>query len=231
LKRHFEEDLLDVKRQILVMGGHVETMIALATRHMVERDSEAAVRVLSLEREVNRLQNAVDEACLRLLALHQPLASDLRFVAAVMKMTSDLERMGDLAVNIVQAARRLETHAPLQPFVDLPRMAHLTSEMVRHSLDALIERREESARRVLESDSKVDDLKHQIIRDLLGVMKTDPDKIDSGLQLILISRHYERIADHATNIAEEVIYIVTGKDVRHHQEEMSASVPSVPPSP
>ncbi len=225
MKRHFEEDLLEVKRQILVMGGHVETMIALATRHMSERDAEAAVRVLSLEREVNRLQNSVDEACLRLLALHQPMASDLRFVAAVMKMTSDLERMGDLAVNIVQAARKLEAHAPLHPFVDLPRMAHLTSEMVRHSLDALIERREESARRVLESDSQVDALKHEIIREVLEVMKTDPGKIDSGLQLILISRHYERIADHATNIAEEVIYIVTGKDVRHHQEELSTAPP------
>ena len=226
MKRHFEEDLLEVKRQILVMGGHVETMIALATRHMAERDAEAAVRVLSLEREVNRLQNTVDEACLRLLALHQPMASDLRFVAAVMKMTSDLERMGDLAVNIVQAARKLEACAPLEPFVDLPRMAHLTSEMVRNSLDALIERREESARRVLASDSQVDELKNEIIRDLLEVMKSDTSRIDSGLQMILISRHYERIADHATNIAEEVIYIVTGKDVRHHQEELSTAPPS-----
>lgn len=227
MKRHFEEDLLEVKRQILVMGGHVETMIALATRHMEERDDEAAVRVLSLEREVNRLQNSVDEACLRLLALHQPLASDLRFVAAVMKMTADLERMGDLAVNIIQALRKLEGPAPVQMLVDLPRMAHLASEMVRHSLDALIERREESARRVLASDAQVDSLKNEIIRDLLEVMKTDPAQIDCGIQLILISRHYERIADHATNIAEEVIYIVTGKDVRHLQEDLTSS-PSAP---
>lgn len=225
MKRHFEEDLLEVKRQILLMGGEVETMIALATRHMADRDSEAAAQVLKLERQVNRLQNAVDEACLRLLALHQPLASDLRFVAAVMKMTADLERMGDLAINIVQAVRKLEASAPLQPFVELPRMAHLTSAMVRHALDALIERREESARRVLEADSEVDELKNQIILDLLEVMKSDPTKIDAALQMILISRHYERIADHATNIAEEVIYIVTGRDVRHH-EDLSPAPPS-----
>jgi phosphate transport system protein len=204
------------------MSGHVEAMIGDATRHLMERNHDASVRVLSLEREVNRLQNAVDEACLRSLALHQPLATDLRFLAAVMKMTADLERMGDLAVNIVQAARRLEAAAPQRPYPDLPRLASLASGMVRDALSALIERREDTARRVLQSDSEVDALKAQILRDLLDVMKSDPAMIDSGVQLVLISRHYERIADHATNIAEEVIYIVTGKDVRHHQEELAA---------
>lgn len=221
MKRHFEEDLLEVKRQILVMGGHVETMMADATRHLVEHDSEAAARVFAIEPEVNRLQNAVDEACLRILALHQPLATDLRFLAAVLKMTADLERMGDLAVNIVQASRRLETQTSLPPHVDLQRMAHLTADMVRHALNALVDRRDDTARRVLESDSEVDALKHQILLDVVAAMKSDPARIDSGLQLILVSRHYERIADHATNIAEDVIYIVTGRDVRHHQDEFS----------
>jgi phosphate transport system protein len=231
MRRHFEEDLLEVKRQILVMGGHVESMIAEATRNLVERDAESAVKVLTLEREVNRLQNSVDEACLRLLALHQPLATDLRFLAAVMKMTADLERMGDLAVNIVQSARKLESQPPVQPYIDLPRMAHLASVMVRNALNALIERRDDLAREVLQSDSEVDALKHRIIRDLLEIMKSDASKIDSSLQLVLISRHFERIADHATNIAEEVIYIVTGKDVRHHQDEMSSIAPATGPLP
>ena len=218
LKRHFEADLREVKRQILEMGGTVESMIADATRHLVDRDADAAVRVLSQEREVNRLQNGIDEACLRVLALHQPLAGDLRFLAAVMKMTADLERMGDLAVNVVQGTRRLASEAPVGPFTDLPRIARLTAEMVHAALNALVERDEATARKVLEADSEVDSLKHQIFRELIDLMRSNPDKVPGYLQLILISRHYERIADHATNIAEEVIYIVSGRDVRHHQE-------------
>ena len=219
IKRHFEDDLRNVKRQILEMGGAVESMITDATTHMVERDSDAAFRVLAQEREVNLLQNTIDEACLRVLALHQPLASDLRFLAAVMKMTADLERMGDLAVNIVQSARRLATEPQVKPYVELPRMARLSAAMVRSALDALIQRDDRAATRVLEADHEVDELKHSIFSELLEIMKHEPDKVAGSLQLILISRHYERIADHATNIAEDVIYIVTGKDVRHHQQE------------
>lgn len=221
MERHFEEDLRNIKRQILEMGGAVESMIADATRTLVERDRDAAVRVLTQEREVNRLQNAVDEACLRVLALQHPMASDLRFLAAVMKMTADLERMGDLTVNITQAARKLINEPPVKPYVDLPRMAKLASNMVHQSLDALVQRDEEMGYQVLLADDEVDNLKHQIFRELLTYMMSDTSKIPSCLQLILISRHYERIADHATNIAEEVIYIVSGRDIRHHQEELA----------
>jgi phosphate transport system protein len=223
IERHFEADLRDIKHQILEMGGAVESMIEDATRHLVERDHQAAVRVLALERDVNMHENAIDEACLRVLALHQPLASDLRFLAAMMKMTADLERIGDLAVNLIQAAKRLAAEPQRESHKDLPRIARLTLAMVHSALNALIERDAEAAQRVLEADAEVDALKQRILEESIGTMKSDGEKVVGCLHIILSARHYERIADHATNIAEEVIYIATGRDVRHHQEEREAA--------
>jgi phosphate transport system protein len=227
--RHFEEDIRHVKRQVLEMGGDVEAMIADATRAIVDRDMEARDRVRAREETVNRLQNAIDEGCMRVFALHQPMASDLRFLAAVLKMTADLERIGDLALNITQAAERLINEPPLKPYIDLPRMAALASDMVHRGLDALVQQDEEKARAVLLADNEVDALKDQMLRELLTFMMEDPQKVPICLQLIFVSKHYERIADHATNIAEEVIYYVSGRDIRHHQEEFTSE--SGPPHP
>jgi phosphate transport system protein len=221
VQRHFEEDIRQIKRQVLEMGGDVEAMIADATSSIVDRDMDARSRVLVQEETVNRLQNAIDEACLRVFALHQPLAGDLRFLAAVLKMTADLERIGDLTVNITQAAQRLMNEPPLKPYVDLPRMAALAADMVHKGLDALVDQDEQLARQVLLADEEVDALKDQMFRELLTFMMEDAHKIPICLQLIFVSKHYERIADHATNIAEEVIYYVSGRDIRHHQDDAS----------
>jgi phosphate transport system protein len=230
VQRHFEEDIRNIKHQVLEMAGAIEAMITDATRSLVQRDAEAPGRVVAREHVVNRLQNTIDEACLRFFALHQPMAGDLRFLASVLKMTADLERIGDLTVNIVQGAQRLMNDPPLKPYVDLPRMASLAAAMVHKGLDALVKQDEQMAREVLLADNEVDALKDQMLRELLTFMMEDPQKIPICLQLIFVSKHYERIADHATNIAEEVIYYVSGRDIRHHQEELDNGQAPGPPA-
>jgi phosphate transport system protein len=165
------------------------------------------------------MQIEIDDRCLRLLALQQPMASDLRLITAAMKINADLERIGDQAVNIAEQAVRLLAHPPLKPLTDIPRMAEIAERMTRESLDAFVRKDAQLARSILARDDEVDQLKDQVFRVLLTYMMADPGTIERALGLILISRHLERIADHATNIAEDVIFVVEAKDVRHHHEE------------
>jgi phosphate transport system protein len=216
MSRQFEEQLDELKNRMLFMGSLVEHAIHLSIQAMCERDEQPAKRVIAeIEPQVNDLHLELDDRALQLLSLQQPLAADLRFITSTMKINSDLERIGDQAVNIAQRALELHTEPQLKPYVDLPRMAERAQRMVKESLDAFVNRDTELARHVCAADAEVDGLKEQIFRELLTFMMQDPRTIPRAMRLILISRFMERIADHATNIAEMVIYMVEGKLVRH----------------
>ena len=213
--RHFHEELDTLKQTLLAMGGLVEDQIRRAMRALRERDDALAQEVIDRDRQVNTYDVEVDEQCVELLALHQPAASDLRFITTAMKIVTDLERIGDQAVNIAQRALELNQEPQLKPYIDLPRMAERAQRMVKESLDAFVARDTELARRVCAADAEVDALKEQIFRELLTFMMSDARTIPRAIRLILISRFLERVADHATNIAEMVIYMVDSKMVRH----------------
>jgi phosphate transport system protein len=215
MQRHFHEELESLKQTLLAMGGLVEEQIRQVMRALVERDDALAQRVVERDQQVNAYDLEVDETCVNLLALHQPTAGDLRFITTAMKIVTDLERMGDQAVNIAQRVLELNQEPQLKPYIDLPRMAEKAQRMVKESLDAFVARDTELARRVCAEDSEVDALKEQIFRELLTFMMEDPRTIPRAIRLILISRFLERLADHATNIAEMVIYLVDAKMVRH----------------
>ena len=217
--RHFEVELQALKNRLLKMGALVEERVHQATFALIERRPDAIDRVIAGDQDVNDLQIEIDDRCLKLLALQQPMASDLRLITAAMKINADLERIGDQAVNIAENAARILSHPPLKPLIDLPRMAEIAQRMTRDSLDAFVRRDPELARNILARDDEVDQLKDQVFRVLLTYMMADPATIERALGLILISRNLERIADHATNIAEDVIFVVEAKDVRHHHEE------------
>ncbi len=218
-RHHFESEMQALKSQLLTMGGLVENRIHRAVDSLIHRNEAEAGQVIDSDVEINDLQIEIDERCLRILATQTPVAVDLRFIAAAMKINSDLERMGDQAVNIAESTMKCLDKPPLKPFIDLPRMAALAQEMTRDALDAFVRRDAELARDVLRRDDEVDDLKDQVFRELLTYMMADPGTIERALSLILISRNLERVADHATNIAEDVIFMVEAKDVRHHRVE------------
>jgi phosphate transport system protein len=215
MQRHFHEELEALKQTLLTMGGLVEDQIHRVMRALIERDEALAQEVIDRDRRVNALDVEVDEKSVELLALHQPAAGDLRFITTAMKIVTDLERIGDQAVNIAQRAIELNREPQLKPYIDLPRMAEKAGKMVRESLDAFVNRDTELARRVCAEDEAVDALKEQVFRELLTFMMEDARTIPRAIRLILISRFLERVADHATNIAEMVIYMVEGKMVRH----------------
>ncbi|MGH9771486.1 MAG: phosphate signaling complex protein PhoU [Candidatus Acidiferrales bacterium] len=216
--RHFLQELGDLQNRLLEMGGLVESSIHESVLALTERRVRRTDSVWSNETRINRLEIEIDELATRLLALQQPIAGDLRFITAAIKINTDLERMGDLAVNIAQRALALiEKPAPKAP-ADIRRMAMLTQEMVRKCLDAFVQRDPDLAREVLLSDDEVDRLRTSMYRESIEFMKQDPATIAEGVDLILISRHLERIADHATNIAEDTLFLVKGVDVRHHAE-------------
>jgi phosphate transport system protein len=215
MQRHFHEELDALKQTLLAMGGLVEDQIRRVMRALVERDDEQAKDVIARDREVNAYENEIDEKCVELLALHQPAAGDLRFLTTAMKIVTDLERIGDQAVNIAQRALELNSEPQLKPYIDLPRMAEKAQAMVKESLDAFVARDTALARRVRAEDEAVDALNHQIFRELLTFTMADPTTIPRAIRLILIARFLERVADHATNIAEMVIYLVESRMVRH----------------
>jgi phosphate transport system protein len=215
MQRHFHEELDALKQTLLAMGGLVEDQIRRVMRALLERNDDLAREVIDRDRQVNAYDIEVDEKCVELLALNQPAASDLRFITTAMKIVTDLERIGDQAVNIAQRALELHQEPQLKPYVDLPRMAEMAQKMVKESLDAFVARDTQLARSVCSQDGAVDALKEQIFRELLTFMMGDPRTIPRALRLILISRFMERVADHATNIAEMVVYMVEGKMVRH----------------
>jgi phosphate transport system protein len=215
MQRHFHEELEALKQTLLAMGGLVEDQIRRVMTALLERDNELAQEVIDRDRQVNAYDVEVDEKCVELLALHQPTAGDLRFITTAMKIVTDLERIGDQAVNIAQRALELNREAQLKPYIDLPRMAERAQRMVKESLDAFVARDTQLARQVCGEDAAVDALKEQIFRELLTFMMGDTSTIPRAIRLILISRFLERVADHATNIAEMVIYMVESKMVRH----------------
>jgi len=219
MERTFERELQILRERLLIMGGVAETMIHKGVKALVDRDEALVQAVLAHEEEVDLLCIEIDDRCLALLALRQPMASDLRFIAAGIKINSDLERIGDQAVSIALRARDLIAQPLIKPLIDIPRMARLAQEMVRKSLDAFVRRDTELARSVIEADDEVDSLRDQVFRELLTYMMGDASTIPRALELILVSRHLERIADHATNIAEDVIYIVRGEDVRERGDK------------
>jgi len=220
--RHFAEELDELKQRLLVMGGLAEERLRTAVHALVERDRDLMTEVIRGDEAVNSLHLEIDDRCFKLLALHQPMAVDLRMIVAAFKINSDLERVGDLAVNVAEAAERYVTHAPVKPLIDLPRMADRARQMLHAALDAFVLKDVEAAQRVLTEDDVLDGLKNQIFRELLTYMLGDPRKIEPGIDLILVSRHLERVGDHATNIAEDVIFIVEARDVRHHGTDRTA---------
>jgi phosphate transport system protein len=216
--RHFQEELEQLKRRLLEMGGLAEEEVRIAIKGLVERDQALIERAISGDEPVNAMHIEVDSRCFTLLALFQPMAADLRAIVAAVKINTDLERVGDLAVNIAEAAERCIRLPPVKKLIDIPRMAGIAQSMLRDALDAFVRRDTALAQRVLDEDDKLDALKTQIFRELLTYMLQDPSTIEAALDLILISRHLERIGDHATNIAEDVIFIVSARDVRHHAD-------------
>lgn len=215
MDRHFDTELQKLKELILTMGGNVEQAIEVATQALINREPQRLDRIFELEKYVNEAQVQVDETCVNLLARNAPMANDLRLIIAIMKINTDLERMGDQAVNISHNAKKYLEEPPLKPLIDLPRMAQEVRKMVRDALDAFMNRNEKLAQSVLELDDTVDALKDQIFRELITYMMSDPKSVNRALALILIARNLERLGDHATNIAEDVIFAISGRDVRH----------------
>ncbi len=213
---HFEAELQGLRNQLLTMGGLVEERVHRAVQALIHRKEDDASRVIAQDDEINDLQMSIDDRCLKLLATQTPLAVDLRLITSAMKINADLERIGDQAVNIAESVLVLIPQPPLKPLIDIPRMATIAEKMIRDALDAFVKRDAELARDVLRRDDEVDELKDQVFRELLTYMMADPGTIQRALSLILISRNLERIADHATNIAEDVIFIMEARDVRHH---------------
>ena len=211
----FDQELNDLRTRILAMGGKVEMMISESVASLVNRDSGKAERIIAMDHEVNTLEVTVDEKCLELLALRQPAGRDLRFITLALKIVTDLERIGDQCANIAKRARELNQEPPLKPYIDIPRMSHWTEIMLKEALDAFVRGDDELAIKVCKDDSFVDELNMQIQRELLTFMIEDPTTISRALKLNYISKYLERIADHATNIAEMVIFMVKGKDIRH----------------
>jgi phosphate transport system protein len=215
MQRHIDQELAELKTQILRMGGLVEGQIERAIRALVERDVDLASQVIERDTLVNSLDVEIDENCIRLLALQAPAAGDLRFVTTAMKISTELERMSDLAENICERVIELNEEPQLKPYIDIPRMANWTMRMVRECLDAFVRSDSALARKVCTDDDFVDNLTHQLFRELLSFMIENPGTISRAIRLTFIGKYIERIADHATNIAELVVYMVEGKIVRH----------------
>jgi phosphate transport system protein len=215
MERHFELELEDLKERLLWMGSLADRAIHQAVQAVLDGDEELGQAVLREETTINELQIEIDDRVVRMLALHQLMAADLRFVLAIARINNDLERIGDQAVNIAQSSLRIVRHPRVKPYVDLPRMGELAEKMMRDSLDSLVRRDVELARSVLARDDQVDQLRDQIFRELLSYMMGDSSVVFPAFELILVAKNLERVADHATNIAEDVIYMVAGSDVRH----------------
>jgi phosphate transport system protein len=216
--KKYEEDLRKLREDILYMGGLVEDQIQRAVKSLVDRDSDLANVIIERDHEVNRLDVDIDDLCIKLLALHQPAGRDLRFITTGLKITTDLERIGDMAVNICERALELNQEPQLKPYIDLPRMAQIAEGMIRESLDAFVREDTDLALKVCKDDEQVDQLNSQIFREVITFMIGDPLTINRAMKLTSISKYLERIADHATNIAEMVVFMVKGKSIRHMKE-------------
>lgn len=215
VRKEFDSEMGELKKNVLTMGSLVQAMVADSLSALTTRDSSRAESVRERDREVDQMEMEIDELAMRIIALRQPAASDLRHIIAALKITTDLERMGDLSVNISERVIELNAEPQLKPYIDLPRMGELARAMTTRALDAFVEGDADSAREVLAADQEVDDLNSQIFRELLTYMIGDPKSINQATRLIFVSKYLERVADHATNVAEEVIFAIQGRDVRH----------------
>jgi phosphate transport system protein len=211
----YEEELAQLRAHVLEMGGLVEEQIAHAIRALTERDEALAHETIQRDHTVNRLDVEIDELCIRLLALRQPAARDLRLITTALKITTDLERIGDLASHTAERAIELSAELPIKPYIDLPRMADLARGMVHQSLDSFVKEDAELALSVCASDDPLDKLHAQLFRELLSYMVEDPTTISRAMRLLFVSKALERVGDHATNIAEMVIFMVRGRSIRH----------------
>jgi phosphate transport system protein len=216
--RHFVEELDQLKTKLLEMSSLVESAIQRSISAVTQKDRGAAEEVFRNEARINAIELEIDEFAINLLALHQPMAADLRLIVAALKINTDLERMGDLSVNIAQRATSLMEEPVIKPMIDIPHIAGLVQSMVRKSLDAFVTRDADLARSVLASDDAVDSLRTASYHELVSFMERDPENIKAALDLLAITRNLERLADHSTNIAEDVLFLVKGIDVRHHAE-------------
>jgi phosphate transport system protein len=216
--KRYEEELTKLREEILYMGGLVEDQIQKAVKSLVDRDSDLCNIIIERDHEVNRLDVNIDEQCIKLLALHQPAGRDLRFITTGLKITTDLERIGDMAVNICERALELNQEPQLKPYIDIPRMARISQRMIHESLDAFVREDTNLALKVCKDDDDVDQLNAQIFRETLTFMLENAQTISRATKISSISKYLERIADHATNIAEMVIFMVKGKSIRHMKE-------------
>ncbi len=215
--RTFDKELRNLKHEILTMGEMVQEAIALSIRSLVERDSSLARQVIENDRKVNELEVRIDGICLSLIALRQPAGGDLRFIATGLKVNVDLERIGDLAVNISERALDLNKEPQLKPYIDIPRMEEDVRWMIGGALDAYIHKNEAIALQVIERDEEVDQLNHQIARELLTYMMEDIKKVSAAMKIMMVSKYLERAADHAVNVAEQAIFMMNGTVVRHQK--------------
>ena len=213
--RRYEEELKALHHHILEMGGFVEKQIVNAIEALVRRDSDSAHQTIARDHTVNRMDVEVDELCIRLLALHQPAARDLRLITTGLKITTDLERIGDMAVNICERVIELNEEPQLKPYIDIPQMADIAQRMLRQSLDAFVREDTELALKVCAADDTIDALNNQLFRELLSYMAENASTVTRATRLLFVSKYLERIADHATNIAEMVVFMVKGKSIRH----------------
>jgi phosphate transport system protein len=213
--RHYEQELRGLKEKILLLGGRVEEMIASAMTSLTGRDPDLARKVIESDLLVDAAEMEIDHVCLNLLALRQPAASDLRFITTALKIVTDLERIGDLAVNTAERSIELAQEPPLKPYIDIPRMSAAVTRMVTEALDAFVASDPDKARGVLASDDAVDQLNVQLFRELLTYMIEEPKNVSRALRITFIAKYLERIGDHATNIAQMVIFMCEGRDVRH----------------
>jgi phosphate transport system protein len=221
--RHFTEELQRLKERLLEMGELATNRLDRAMSGLISRDSLILGDVIQGDESINTLQIEIDDRCFKLLALRQPMATDLRLIMSTTRITSDLERVGDLAVNVAEAAARYIQYPPVKPLIDLPRMSELAQQMLRDALSSFVSGEVTLASDVLKRDDTLDDLKRQVFQDLLTYMLNNPDLVAPALDLVLISRHLERVGDHATNIAEDIIFLVEGRDVRHQTSRFAAS--------
>jgi phosphate transport system protein len=218
METHFQKELQDLKQDLLRMATLVEETISTAVQSLIKRDFDLAKKTLEAEDQINGMEIDIEDKCLKLLALRQPMAVDLRFITSAMKIITDLKRMGDQAVNIAERAISLNQEPQLKPYIDIPRMAEIAQSMVKDVLDSFVNRDSKLARSVCERDDLVDGLNDQVVRELLTYMMSDPKTIPRAVHLIIVARCLERIADHATNIAEDVIFMVDALIIKHHAD-------------
>lgn len=229
MDRHFEQELGELKEALLRMASLAEQSVAQALKALVQRDNALAQEVHVDDDQLDQLQIEIDDRCIKLLAMRQPMAKDLRFIAMAMKISTDLERIGDQSVNIAHRAEELNKEPLLKPLVDIPHMAEIGRGMIRDTLDAFVYEKPELARQIIQRDQQVDDLNRQLHRELTSFMIEDPHTITRCLNLMSVAHNLERIGDHATNVAEEIVFLYEARDIRHQHE--SAGPESSIPTP